>query len=495
MVYYIYSKPFFMLLTNEIKIRITGNVGDYYRKNNIDVKFNEYNDLPIELVNPQSHLIVDAVCDVCGKEVKIQYRRYNQSVNKGGYYTCSAKCGKNKMEETFLKKYGSKSIFKTDDFKEKSKQSNLLKWGSEHFRQSEKWKNERGLVEQQKRKDTVFNQFLVENPKVIGQDENHFIIKCGVHGESKIPKNLYSNRKISKTEFCCECNPIDGNISGKEILLFKLIGELYDGEIIQSYKINRKEIDVYLPELKIGFEFNGLRWHSELFVDNDYHIKKTKLCRENNVRLIHVFEDDFDFKIDIVKSIIGNILKTSNKIYGRKTNIRIIKDKEIVKDFLNKNHLQGFVNTNMNYGLYYNDELISLMTFMKTRKVLNKSHKDGEYELVRFCNKIGTSVVGGASKLFKQFIKDYNPSSVLSYCDMSWANGDLYKNLGFELIGVSKPNYYYVINGKRENRINYQKHKLVKKGHDVNLTEVEIMYGLGYYRIFNCGNEKYLYLN
>ena len=135
-----------MLLTKEIKIRITGNVGDYYRKNNIDVKFNEYNDLPIELVNPQSHLIVDAVCDVCCKEVKIQYRRYNQSVNKGGYYTCSAKCGKNKSEETFLEKYGSKSIFKTDDFKEKSKQSNLLKWGSEHFRQSEKWKNERGVV-------------------------------------------------------------------------------------------------------------------------------------------------------------------------------------------------------------------------------------------------------------------------------------------------------------------------------------------------------------
>jgi hypothetical protein len=149
----------------------------------------------------------------------------------------------------------------------------------------------------------------------------------------------------------------------------------------------------------------------------------------------------------------------------------------------------------MNYGLYYNDELISLMTFMKTRKVLNKTHKDGEYELVRFCNKIGISVVGGASKLFKKFIKDYNPISVLSYCDISWANGDLYKNLGFELIGVSKPNYYYVINGKRENRINYQKHKLVKKGYDVNLTEVEIMYELGYYRIFNCGNEKYLYLN
>jgi hypothetical protein len=495
MVYYIYSKPFFMLLTKEIKIRITGNVGDYYRKNNIDVKFNEYNDLPIELVNPQSHLIVDAVCDVCGKEVKVQYRRYNQSVNRGGYYTCSSKCGKDKREKTFIDRYGVDSAFKTDIFKKKYRETNLLRWGAEHFRQSEKWQNENGLIERQKRKETVFNQFLSENPKVIGQDENHFMINCEIHGESKIPKNLYSNRKIHKTEFCCECNPIDSNVSGKEILLYKLIGELYSGEIIQSYKINRKEIDVYLPELNLGFEFNGLRWHSELFVKNDFHIKKTKLCRENNIRLIHVFEDDFDFKIDIVRSIIGNILKSSDKVYARKTNIKIIKEKEVVKSFLNKNHLQGFVNTNINYGLYYNDELISLMTFMKTRKVLNKSHKDGEYELVRFCNKIGTSVVGGASKLFKHFIKDYNPISVLSYCDISWANGDLYKNLGFDLIGTSKPNYYYVINGKRVNRINYQKHKLVKQGYDASLTEVEIMSQLGYYRIFNCGNEKYLYVN
>ena len=132
---------------------------------------------------------------------------------------------------------------------------------------------------------------------------------------------------------------------------------------------------------------------------------------------------------------------------------------------------------------------------MRTRKILNKTNKESEYELVRFCNKTGVSVIGGASKLFKQFIKEYNPVTVLSYCDLSWANGGLYKNLGFHSIGITKPNYYYVINGKRENRINYQKHKLVKKGYDKSLTEVEIMSQLGYYRIFNCGNEKFLFSN
>ena len=483
-----------MLITKELEFKIAGNVYDFYKKNNIPVEFNKINKLPIELVNPKSHLLVDAKCDICNKEVKIQYRRYNKSIEKGGYYTCSSKCSQEKRSKTFIEKYGETSPFKTKNFKEKSKQTNLKKWGTEHFRQSDRWKQEKLLNEKKIRKDTIFQNFLQENLKVVDQDDDNFIISCEIHGQTKISKKLYSNRKISKTEFCCECNPIDSNVSGKEILLYKLIRELYDGEIIQSYKIKRKEIDVYLPEIKVGFEFNGLRWHSEVFLNNDYHLKKTKLCNDNGIRLIHIFEDDFDYKLEIIKSIIKNILNQSNRIYARNTTIRKITDKNIVKGFLDYNHLQGFVNTNINYGLYYNNELVSLMTFMKTRKVINKNTKDVEYELVRFCNKIGFSVVGGASKLFKKFIAEYTPKSVLSYCDISWANGNIYQKLGFELIGITKPNYYYVIDGKKENRINYQKHKLVKKGYDKNLTEVEIMSQLGYYRIFNCGNEKYLYL-
>jgi hypothetical protein len=484
-----------MLLTKNVRIKIIGNVCDYYRNNNIEVEFNQYNLLPIEKLNPQSHLIVDAVCDVCGKEVKIQYRRYNKSINNGGYYVCSSKCGKEKKEKTCIEKYGENTPFKTESFKNKSKQTNLLKWGSEHFRSSQLWKQSNSNNEIQKRKDTEFKKFMDKNPTVVGQDEDNFFILCDTHGETIVPKKIFSNRKVTKTEYCCECNPISSTTSGKETLLYKLIKQFYGGETIQSYKVGRKEIDIYIPELKIGFEFNGTRWHSELYINNDYHLKKTKLCEENGIRLIHIFEDDFDHKSTIIRSIIQNIFNKSERIYGRLTIIKQINDKKIITRFLTENHLQGFVNTNINYGLYYNDELVSLMTFMKSRKILNKTDKNGEYELVRFCNKVGFSVIGGASKLLKQFIKDYAPKSVLSYCDISWANGILYKNLGFKLIGLTKPNYYYIINGKKENRINYQKHKLVKKGYSQDLTEVQIMAQLGYYRLFNCGNEKYVLYN
>jgi hypothetical protein len=482
-----------MILTKELEIRIMGNVAQYYKKNNIDVTLNKINKLPIDLVNPNSHLIVDAKCDICSKEVKIQYRRYNQSISRGGYYTCSSKCSKNKKEMTNTQKYGNRSMFKTDNFKQKSKKTSLSKWGSEHFRQSEKWKNLNEDKEKQKRKNTIFKHFLENNPNVVGQDDENFIITCSVHGDIKLPKEIFSNRKIIGTELCAKCNPVESNISGKEILLSKLIGELYDGEIINSYKVKRKEIDIFLPKLNLGFEFNGLRWHSELFKNKNYHLDKTKLCNKHGIRLIHIFEDDFDNKLDIIKSIISNVIHKSEKIYARKTIIKKIDKKDIIKEFLIKNHLQGFVNTNINYGLYYNDELVSLMTFMKTRKILDKNTKEGEYELVRFCNKIGTSVIGGASKLFKTFLIDHKPKKVLSYCDISWANGELYKKLGFKKDGFTTPNYSYVINKVRENRINYQKHKLVKKGFDISLTESEIMNGLGYYRIYNCGNERFIY--
>lgn len=482
-----------MLITREIEIKIAGNVYNYYRDNNINVKPNKVNRLPIELVNPNSHLIVDAKCDICGKEVKVQLRRYYQSFNNGGYYTCSSKCGSEKRKQTCLKQWGSANFVESDEFKIKSKETMIEKWGETHFRKSDVWKEKNGLSEKTKRMKTQFNQFKEKNPIVLEQTDKSFIINCPIHNNVEIPKKIFSNRKQIGTELCIRCNPITQNISGKEILLGKLLSELYDGEIISSYKLNRKEIDYYLPELRIGFEFNGLRWHSELFLDKHYHINKTKLCNENGIELIHIFEDDFDYKYDIIKSIIINKLGKSIKIHARKTVIRKIENKSIVKNFLEKNHLQGFVNSNYNYGLFFNNELVSLMTFMKVRKVLNNKSSEGGYELVRFCNKLNHTVIGGASKLFKFFIKEVSPNNIISYCDISWANGSLYENLGMEYDGLTKPNYHYVINGVRENRIKYQKHKLVAQGYDKNLTEHQIMLSMDIFRIYNCGNKIFRY--
>jgi hypothetical protein len=482
-----------MLKTEKLKIMIRGNVGQYYKENGIDVEYNKENILPIEKVNPDSHLIVDAVCDVCGKEVKIQLRRYNKSLKNGGYYTCSSSCSNKKRDETNEKKYGVSNYFMSEDFNIKSKKTAIKKWGAEHLRKSDIWKNTMKDGEVERRKNTIFNQFLKNNSDIVSQDEIHFIGVCEKHGEYSIPKTLYSNRKINRNVLCTECNPISKNISGKELYLRNYIEEIYDGEILSNHKIDRREVDIFLPEMNLGFEFNGMMWHSERYNDSYNMLNKTNFMKERGVRIFHIFEDDYDNKWEIVKSMVNNLLgKTNRIIYGRKTKVKKINDKDVVKRFLNENHLQGYHNSEHNYGLFYEDELVGLMTFSKLRKVLGHKNNEGKYELLRFCNKINTSVIGGASKLLKFMIKDVEPKYILSYSDKMWATGKIYENMGFKFKHSSSPNYWYVKRGTRYNRLKYQKHKLCKMGFDGNKTERQIMEeDMDMYRIYNCGNDVY----
>ena len=188
-----------------------------------------------------------------------------------------------------------------------------------------------------------------------------------------------------------------------------------------------------------------------------------------------------------MKSVLG---LTDEKIYARKCKIKDVSFSDC-KIFLEKNHIQGNVNAKHRYGLYYNDELVSLMTFGSKRKNLGSKSEDESYELLRFCNKLNTTVVGGASRLMNYFIKTHNPKEIISYCDRRWSQGQLYEKLGFKLDHISKPNYFYIVNGKRENRFKYRKSELVKQGFDKNKTEHEIMLKRKIYRIYDCGTILY----
>ena len=246
------------------------------------------------------------------------------------------------------------------------------------------------------------------------------------------------------------------------------------------------ELDIYIPSKNIAIEFNGLYWHSELFVESDYHLKKTELCEEKGIQLIHIFEDEWVNKRDIVESRLKNLFGvTDNRIFGRKCEIREVPTKEKTI-FLNENHIQGAVGSKINLGLYYNDELVSIMTFGK-RPILNYS----EYELIRFCNKLNTSVIGGASRLLKYFINTYKPNEVISYADRRWSTGNLYEKLGFHFKTNTKVNWFVINQGKRKHRVKYQKHKLIQMGFDKNKTAHKICLENNLYRIYDCGTKKY----
>lgn len=250
-----------------------------------------------------------------------------------------------------------------------------------------------------------------------------------------------------------------------------------------------REIDIYVPEQHIGIECDGLRWHNETHKPKNYHLEKTKACEEKGVRLIHIFEDEWVDNSEIWKSMLRNMFgRIENRIYARNCEVREVNARE-KRRFLKHNHIQGNAQSRYNYGLFHDGELVSLMTFGNPRINMGGMKKDGSYELVRFCNKINTNVVGGAGKLFSHFVREHNPSEIVSYSDKRWATGKLYAILGFENVHDSKPNYFYVNNLTRENRFKYRKSVLINEGYDKDKTEHEIMFERGIYRIYDCGTK------
>lgn len=335
--------------------------------------------------------------------------------------------------------------------------------------------------------------FVVRSKKLHGDNFTYFPdkyngynenteIKCNVCGKvfSQTPHNHL------KGEGCPYCV---GNISKPESDISNFISKYVEIDK-NNRKIlsNSKEIDILIPSKNIAFEYDGLVWHSEKFgKDKNYHLNKTKECLKNGIYLYHIFEDEWIYNRYIVESRIKNILGvTENKIYARKCKIKEISSNDSSL-FLKLNHLQGDCKSKYRYGLFYNDELVSVMTFGHLRKNLGNHGDENEFELLRFCNKLNTSVVGGASKLLKYFISTINPDRIISYADKRWSNGSLYKILGFKHIKDSEPGYFYIFGQRRENRFKYRKDALVRQGFDKNKTEHEIMLERGIYRIYDCG--------
>jgi hypothetical protein len=314
--------------------------------------------------------------------------------------------------------------------------------------------------------------------------------ECGL--ESTVNRNFLVNRGNSGRVMCMNCNPYGTSYSNPETELEMFLTNI---EYIKKDRtvLDGKEIDILIPSIKLGIEFDGLYWHSDLFLDKNYHLNKTKLANSKGYQLIHIFEDEWYFKEDVVKSIINNKLGiVDKKIYARNCDVRLVGFKDSVS-FLNENHIQGKINSSIKIGLYYENELVSIMTFGKLRKSLGSKHVDGHYEMLRFCNKLNHNVVGGASKLFKYFINNYEVDKITSYSDNRYFDGSLYEKLGFTYEGDTSPSYWYTKNVSRYHRFKYRKDVLVKEGFDPKKSESQIMKERGFNRIWDCGNKKWVW--
>ncbi|MCK9416326.1 hypothetical protein M0Q97_06680 [Candidatus Dojkabacteria bacterium] len=392
-----------------------------------------------------------------------------------------------KTINTNLQKYGVKNVSENAEIKEKIKETFFKHYNVDNYSKSDIYKKNKDAFLKTKYKDLNLLEISGNTLKFI----------CDKKHVYDIDKDILRNRIIYKTTLCTICNPISSYTnSGHEIQIKNFILESLNNIKSNNRNIIKPlELDIYLPDLKLAFEFNGLYWHNELNKEKNYHLNKTELCEQQGIQLIHIYEDDWLYKQDIVKSMILNKLgETPNKLFARKCEIKEITDNKLIRAFLNDNHIQGYIGSKIKIGLFYDNELISLMTFGDRRIAMGKkSTYIGEFELLRFCNKLNTNVVGGASKLFKYFLKTYNPTEITTYADRSFSQGKLYEMLGFKFVGKNEPNYYYVVDGIRHHRFNYRKDILVKQGFDPNKTEHQIMLERKISRIYDSGNLKFLF--
>jgi hypothetical protein len=284
------------------------------------------------------------------------------------------------------------------------------------------------------------------------------------------------------------------------------IKEFIEGLGFEVYKgknrklLEGKEIDLIIPELKIAIEYNGLYFHTEDMGKNStYHLNKTLACNQLGYKLIHIFEDEWMVNKELVKSKLEHILGVSNgiKIGARKVIVNKI-SKEDKSYFLDGFHIQGNDKSDIFYGAYYNNILVGVMTFNSQRNMTKNI--EGEYELSRFSTRQGYVISGLASKILKQFINEFSPSSIISFADRRWTtdgNNNMYTKLGFQLTSILKPTYFYysskVNRYKRYHKFSFGKNSLKKKydGIDLSKSESEITKELGYSKIWDCGLFKY----
>lgn len=277
-------------------------------------------------------------------------------------------------------------------------------------------------------------------------------------------------------------------ISKEESELYDFVCSVYDDEIVQSNRsiLDGKELDIYLPNKNLAIEYNGLYSHlhrpweesESLIKGPSYHLNKTLKCQEQGIQLLQFFSDEWKMKKSIVQSIIKSKLGLNDRLYARKCSIIELNTSE-KNLFLEHNHIQGKDKSKIKLGLTYENNLVAVMTFTKSR-----FNSKFDWELSRFACLRDLTIVGGFSKLLNHFRQSYH-GSIVSYADRRLSYGDVYQKNGFNLIRVNKPSYYYVDKNclGRYHRMNFQK-KLIGAE---SCSEYEKAREMGYERIWDCG--------
>ena len=419
---------------------------------------------------------------------------------------------KAKIQDTNLAKYGVDSPSKSPEIQEKIKQHNIKKYGVEHPMMLPEY--------QEKAKQTNFEKFGYAAPtqshiknistwyEFINDPKSYIALH---YSELPRTEQLANDLGVDRStvddyirrNHAADCVRRSRSLMEEEIVAYIRSTSPGCKVITNDHRVlNGKELDIYLPEYSFAIECDPTVTHNSSIPDpwggdrkpRNYHKYKTDECDRQSIFLMHIFGYDWTMHKDIMKSMISNILGVNRKIYARKCTLVEVPWAE-AQDFLNRNHRQGAASSSAYLGLQYEGRLVSLMSFGKMRSTIGIDSSDLSncWELVRFCSECGTTIIGGASRLFKGFITRYNPTRIRSFSDRAHTRGSLYATLGFTEVRRSTPNYVWVnvVTDIAYHRTNTQKRKLKnflkEDSLDLSQTEKQIMESHGYVQVFDSG--------
>ena len=381
-----------------------------------------------------------------------------------------------KRNKTNMERYGTCDFINSD----KAKQTIINNYGNIKNYNIEMGKKKK------ERFNTKFEKFCKENDcsvfaQVFDFNRHAYKLTVEVAEINDIKFIEYMNTRFIKNSDVIKLNYLLNNltcshtsIGEKQIVDFvKSLGV----ETIENDRkiIYPKELDIYIPSKKVAIEFDGLYFHSTaLQKDKNYHLNKTIACEEKGIRLIHIFEDEWLNRRQIIESIIKSSLGIYDRqIYADDCDIKSISKNEF-DDFCNKNSMKIY-NSSENLGLFYKNELVQVIGFSNL--------EFNENELNCIVRKLNVEIINGFTKLI-----NYYGKNCISYVDRRLFNINEYKKIGFEFIKESEPNYFYI---KNQEKFDYD--NIIKKflnAFEPNLTEEQNMEKLGYYRIYDCGTIK-----
>ena len=448
------------------------------------------------------------------KEVLVKIQKTN--LDRYGV-ECSAQSEvvKEKIKATNLKKYGVEYSFQAEEVRDKIKATSLERYGVDNPSKSDVIKNR--IVESNRKnlgvdypmqsKDvmdksraTSFEKYGTEYPnqseivksKIDASTLEHYGVNRACKLDEFKQKIVDTNRERYGVDYTCLI--YSGKLKGNDSSYNRSFAELLD---INNITYEREFLlQKYSYDFKVGntlIEIDPTATHNTYFspygdnrIDVNYHRDKTKLAKDNGYSVIHIFEWD-----DINK--VMQLLKNRVTIYARKCEVRMVSEVD-TGNYLDTYHLQGTCRgQKIRLGLYYNNQLVSLMTFGKSR-----FNKNCEYELLRYC--ASHNVVGGAEKLFKYFVDTYKPNSVVSYCDTSKFRGKVYDTLSFEFIKTNKPRkHWYSMKERRHITdgllLSQGYDRLFKESHGKGTSNEELILARGYLPVYDCGQSTYIWRN